>query len=131
VTLQPELFREIAHNAVAPFFDTTLASRAWQLKEDWRRRAQGIVDASIDQDHLEQVRADAEAKLAELREEIDAINEALRFDISDFDVPPVPAVPEPIISGDQPMPLLDSKWSFADQCKRLIDSKAYRLGGDS
>ena len=31
----------------------------------------------------------------------------------------------------QPKPLLDSWWSFAEQCKALIDSKAYRLGGGS
>jgi hypothetical protein len=131
VTLRPQLFREIAHAAIAPFFDKTLESRAWQIKLDWHQRAQAIVDASIDQDHLEQVRRDAEAKLAELREEIDAINNAMRFDITDFDVPPTPALPEPIINGDQPMPLLDSRWSFIDQCKALIDSKAYRIGGGS
>jgi hypothetical protein len=77
------------------------------------------------------VRTDAQAKLAELREEIRAINDAMRFNLSDFDVPPVPALPEPIINGDQPMPLLDSSWPFAEQCKALIDSKAYRIGGGS
>jgi hypothetical protein len=131
VTLQPDLFREIAHAAIAPFFDQTLESRAWQIREDWQQRAQAIVDASIDQDHLDQVRTDAQAKLAELREEIRAINDAMRFNLSDFDVPPVPALPEPIINGDQPMPLLDSSWPFAEQCKALIDSKAYRIGGGS
>jgi hypothetical protein len=131
VTLRPELFRELANDAIAPFFDKTLVSRARRIKEDWRQRAQAIVDASIDQDHLERVRAHAEAKLAELRSELDAINEAMRFDISDFDVPAVPVLPEPIISGDQPLPLLDSSWSFVEQCKALIDSKAYRIGGDS
>jgi hypothetical protein len=55
----------------------------------------------------------------------------MRFNLSDFDVPPVPALPEPIINGDQPMPLLDSSWPFAEQCKALIDSKAYRIGGGS
>ena len=34
--------------------------------------------------------------------EIDAINDALRFDIGDFAVPPVPAVPEPIVVEDHP-----------------------------
>jgi hypothetical protein len=55
----------------------------------------------------------------------------MRFNLSDFDVPPVPALPEPIINGDQPMPLLDSSWSFTEQCQALMDSKAYRIGGDS
>jgi hypothetical protein len=29
------------------------------------------------------------------------------------------------------MALLDSSWSFAEQCRRLIASKAYREGGAS
>jgi hypothetical protein len=29
----------------------------------------------------------------------------------------------------EPLPLLDSGWSFADQCRRLIASKAYRTNG--
>jgi hypothetical protein len=40
-------------------------------------------------------------------------------------------VPEPVVSEVHPLPLLDSSWSFAEQCKRLIDSKAYRIGGGS
>ncbi len=31
--------------------------------------------------------------------------------------------------GLTPTPLLDSRWSFAKECRRLIDSKAYRPNG--
>jgi outer membrane receptor for monomeric catechols len=33
--------------------------------------------------------------------------------------------------GLVPSPLVDSSWSFVEQCKALIDSKAYRIGGAS
>jgi hypothetical protein len=129
IQLRPGLIAQLARDAIAPFYDHTLDQRVNAAAVAWRREAQQVVDENLG-DHLDQVRDDAAAKLEELQAEIDAINDALRFDIGDFDVPPVPAVPEPILTEVQPLPLLDSRWSFAEQCKALIDSKAY-LGGGS
>jgi hypothetical protein len=120
--------RRLARAAVAPFYDRTLARRVSEARVEWVRQAQEVVDNSIDQEHLDRLRVDAEARLGELRSEIDAINDALRLDISDFDVLPVPDVPEPVLDGGQPLPLLDSAWSFADQCRRLKASKRYEDG---
>jgi hypothetical protein len=88
--------------------------------------AQAVVDEAVDQEHLDRLREEAAAKLATLRAEIDAINEAARVDPGDFDLPAVPSVPEPVLNGGQPMPLLDSAWPFAEQVRRLRDSKGYR-----
>jgi hypothetical protein len=42
----------------------------------------------------------------------------------------VPQVPEPILDETQQhLGLVDSRWTFADQCRELINSKAYRAGG--
>lgn len=125
-TLRPDVLRQIARAAVDPFYDHTLSARVRRAQLAWEDEAQAAVDADTDQEHLDQIRREATEKLATLRAEIEAINEAARIGADDFDLPPVPPVPEPVISGDQPMPLLDSAWSFADQCRRLIDSKAYR-----
>ena len=130
IQLRPGLLAQIAEDAIEPFYDRTLDRRIDEAKQTWHEEAQRIIDADLDQ-HLEQVRDAAAAKLEELQAEIDAINEALRFDIGDFDVPPVPAVPLPVLTEDHPLPLVDSRWSFTDQCRALIDSKAYRGGGAS
>jgi hypothetical protein len=64
-----------------------------------------------------------------MRDQIAEFNEALRVDVDDFDLPDI-GIPEArITQGLAPQPLLDSSWTFAEQCKALIDSKAYRLGG--
>jgi hypothetical protein len=125
-TLRPEVLRQIAREKLDPFFDHGLKARVDQARREWLEEAQAVVDASVDQEHLERLRAEAAEKLATLRAEIEAINEAARVDADDFDLPPVPPVPEAETSGDQPLPLVDSGWSFAEQCRRLIDSKAYR-----
>ena len=42
---------------------------------------------------------------------------------------PEPVVPEPEIDPDsQPEPLCDSRWSFAEQTRRLLDAKRYIEG---
>ena len=128
-SLQPDLLREITRNAIAPFFDATLDQRVFEAQGHWLDAAQAIVDDGLDQTHLDRLRDEAEAELAELAEQIKAINNAIQLDVDGFDLPGI-EVPEAEPSGVQPMPLLDSEWSFAEQCKRLIDSKAYRIGGD-
>jgi hypothetical protein len=128
-SLQPDLLRRIVRDAIGPFYDTSLDRRVHEARMEWINRAQAVVDAGIDADQMEQLRIEASEKLAELRTEIDAINNALRLDASHFDLPSVPPVPVAEVSGRNGKPLLDSAWPFVDQCKALIDSKAYRLNG--
>jgi hypothetical protein len=56
------------------------------------------VDEAVDQEHLDRLRTEAEAKLTEWREQIDAINDQLRLDVSDFDLPPI-QIPESEVNG--------------------------------
>jgi hypothetical protein len=125
-TLRPDLLEEIAEAWIAPFFDKSLERRVAETRQGWVRDAQAVIDNGINQENLEQLRDLAGERLEELQDEIDRINEAARVDADDFDLPPVPTVPAAELNGDQPLPLLDSGWSFADQCRRLINSKAYR-----
>jgi hypothetical protein len=129
-SLQPDLLREITRTAVAPFFDDTLDQRVFEAQGHWLDEAQAVVDEATDQAHLDRLRSEAESKLAELAEQIEAINNALQLDVHGFDLPAI-EVREAEIVAEQPLPLLDSGWSFAEQCKQLIDSKAYRNGGGS
>lgn len=129
-SLRPDLLRQLARDALEPFYDLTLDGRVSFAQMEWRQQAQAIVDESIDQHHLDRLRDQAAARLTELRDEIDAINNALRLDADDFDLP-TPIVPEPEVNGSNGLPLLDSGWSFAEQTRALIGSKAYRENGDA
>ena len=130
-SLRPDLLRRIAEDAIAPFYDNTLARRVRLARQEWLERAQAIVDEAVDQDHLDRLRAEASQKLADLRAEIDAVNDALRLDARDFDLP-TPVVPTADLNGAvHTLPLLDSRWSFPEQCRAPIESKAYGSGGAS
>lgn len=129
-SLRPELLDQLAREAIAPFYDSTLARRVELARWEWRQQAQAVVDDATDHVLLDRLRTQAEEKLSELREEIDAINNALRLDVRDFDLP-TPIVPEPEVIGSNGTPLLDSAWSFVEQCRRLKASRAYENGGVS
>ncbi|MBJ7610869.1 MAG: hypothetical protein JF924_00970 [Candidatus Dormibacteraeota bacterium] len=129
-SLQPDLLRQLAREAIGRFYDTSLDDRVAVAHEEWLVRAAAIVGAGLEWDQVEQLRTEAAEKLASLRDEIDALNDALRIDASDFDLPEI-VVPDAQLDDDDGdgLPLVDSRWSFAEQCRRLIDSKAYRTAG--
>lgn len=128
-SLRPDLLRSIAADAIAPFFDSTLVARVALARIEWGERAQAVLDAAMDAERMEQLRSDAADRLAAMRAEIAEINDALRIDATELELPPV-AVPEAELNGHvHGVPLLDSRQPFIDQTRRLIGSKAYRDGG--
>ncbi len=95
----------------------------------WLDQAQAEVDRQLDAEHLREIRASAAARLSELREQVDAINSALRIDVENIELP-VPVVPAARVDTTvHGTPLIDSRWPFAEQTQRLIESKAYRGDG--
>jgi hypothetical protein len=107
-----------------------LGRRVDTARQEWMSRALAVINNSLDGDQLRRIHAEAAEKLEAMQEQIDEFNEALRIDVDDFDLPDI-EIPEAELDGVYPLPLLDSRWSFADQCQALIDSKAYRNGGGS
>jgi hypothetical protein len=83
-------------------------------------------------DQLARLQEQATEKLATIRAKVDALKEAMRIDAGDLQLP-APVVPAAELNGHRPgMPLVDSSWPFAEQCRRLLDSKGYRQqGGDA
>jgi hypothetical protein len=125
-SLQPDLLRQLATEAIHGFYDRSLGRRVQQARRAWLDAAQARLDEGLDHDQLERLRADAAERLATMRDEIDAINAALQVDVDPGDFPEI-EIPEPEgIAGEYGLPLVDSGWSFAEQCRRLIDSKRYR-----
>lgn len=124
--LQPGLLRQIAEDAIAPFYDHSLDRRVFDAQSQWLNEAEAALDVALDHDQLEAIRAQAEAKLDEVRAEIDSLNDGLRLDASDVDLPEVPPIPGATIDHTvQPLPLVDSEWSFIEQSRALKSSKEY------
>lgn len=130
-SLQPDLLQRLARNAIAPFYDFELDRRVAAARQEWMSRALAIINNDLDTDRLGRIRDEAAQKLGEMRGQIAELNEALRIDVDDFDLPYIDIPESELTLGLAPEPLIDSSWSFAQQCQRLIDCKAYRFGGGS
>lgn len=131
-SLRPDILREITHEALEPFFDHTLARRVAHARLDWQAEAQAILDNRIDADWLGEIRNAAAAALDTFRAEVATINTNLDTGLRGLEYElPRPIVPLPDLEGYSPTaPLISSQWSFAEQCRRLIASKAYEPGDD-
>jgi hypothetical protein len=125
-TLRPDLLRDIVSDAIAPFFDTSLDRRVHEAHSEWQAEAQEALIDQLGPQQLAAMRAEAEGKLAGLEEQVAAINDALRIDVDGIDLPAF-EVPEPRVYGNHGLPLVDSDWSHAEQCRALIGHKAYEV----
>jgi hypothetical protein len=126
-SLNPRLLRKIAREVVAPFFDATLDQRVFEARGHWLEDAQEITDAHFGAEQLEQFREQAAVRLAEMQEQVDELANALHVEISHGDLPPF-EIPLPETNGAvHGLPLVDSRWSFEQQCRALIDAKSYTI----
>ena len=127
-SLRPDLLRQVAVDAIAPFFDRTLEQRVSEARGRWLDEAQAAVDRAADTEQLQAIRDEAAQQLETMRQQIRQLNAALRIDTGDIRLPPW-EIPAPELDGrEQPAPLIDSRWPFAEQCARLIASKSYTEG---
>src|SRR6185312_14032652 len=59
--IQPGLLTQLARDAIATFFDATLAWRAEQIRSEWREAGQRAVDEQSGGEQSERLRIDAAA----------------------------------------------------------------------
>jgi hypothetical protein len=122
--LRPDLLRQIARRFLDGFYDRTLSRRVASYRSEWLSQARQLIAATFDTDRLAEIRRDAEEQLDGMRSQIRELNDSLRIDVDEDDLPQI-ELPEAIDPGGNGLPLLDSRWDFAEQCRKLIDSKAY------
>ena len=124
-SLRPELLRQVAEDAIGPFFDRSLGRRVSEARQGWLAQAQQAVEAATDAEQLEAIRQQAAVQLDGMRRQIRELNAALRIDTGSIELPGYD-IPRAVLTGEPAEPLIDSRVPFADQCERLIASKAYR-----
>ena len=125
--LRPEALRQIARDAIAPFWDATLDRRARTAQSEWQREADEALRSHPRYEpaceKILAVRDDLERAVESLREAQDQAEADLTVTL-----PPVASI-EPQLSRIKPTPLFDSEDDFAAACRRLIDHK--KLNGSA
>jgi hypothetical protein len=121
-TLRPDTLTALLEAALRPFYDDTLDRRVARAVAEWQREAQDAIDAQVDPDALDAIRADADRARAVL----EASNDRLQTLTAEIELPAL-ALPEPAIDPTRNghRPLVASAWSWAEQTRRLKARKAY------
>jgi hypothetical protein len=125
--LNPALLRSMVTEAVKPFVDYGLDRRVSEAKKRWLEEAQAAFGEQVNREQIDRIRDEAVERLDDLREEIEALNEALRVETDDeYDLPEI-VVPQAELNGSVAgSPLISSDWDWVTQSRRLIESKSYR-----
>jgi hypothetical protein len=123
-TLRPADLDRMARDAIAPFFDYDLAERVDEAREEWLAEAQEMLAKQLGPERLDEMREQAEAKLAELQEQVQAVNDGLKVDATGIKVPKID-VPDPEVDGADDDPLISSEWGFAEGTRALRARKRY------
>jgi len=120
------VLERLIRQAFKPYIDSTLDRRVANAKTEWDAAAEEAIAEQIDAEHLDQIREEASAKLEELRESIERINEQLALAAGDhFELPEI-EVPEPEVDLDpdrQALVSFEHDWVRASRA--LIKHKAY------
>jgi len=123
ITLRPELLEQLAREALAPFFDYTLAARIDKAKYEWKVNAQAALEEQISgtaNEVVDRTQACLD-DLALAKEDLEAVG-----DVDDYDLPDLPVAPEAEIEAVAAEdPLMDSEWDWVDATTRLKAEKRY------
>ena len=120
------VLQRMLRQAFKPYVDPTLDRRVTEAKAEWNSAAQEAIEEQIDAEHVARIRDQASAKLEELREQIEQINEQLNLAAGEhFSLPPI-EVPGPEVELDperQALVSFDDDW--VDVSRKLIKHKSY------
>jgi hypothetical protein len=121
--LRPGDLRQIALDAIKPFYDDTLRARVNEAESLWQEEAEVLLtshpgyQAAVD---------DISTALEVVQEEAETFHgaqEAAREAFQDVELPPI-VTPEPIIETEAPQPLFTTDDDYVTASRRLIDHKA-------
>jgi hypothetical protein len=130
-TLRPDVLKRIATTGMRPFFDASLARRVWAARREWEKVAQAALEEQLGEEQLERIRAEAEEKVAELKDLAAEIDKKLMISTRGLELPVVPAVPDPVLRNGTPSPLVTSEMGFVDLTLALKARGAYAKDGSA
>ncbi len=124
LALAPQWLERTIIDTMSRFYDGTLEARVRAARDEWIEKAEEAIENSFG-DELERMKEEVELINQMNSYRIDAINDQLDEMTSSIDLPPA-FVPDANISEDDGRKvLIDSRWSWFEQTRRLKNRKAY------
>jgi len=126
-TLQPEVLRQIANDAVKPFFDATLERRVESAINEWNETAQDALETN---EEYQEALAKAEKQLERIKKTQEMLRQFYAMRSKRISQPEMPELelPEPEIDEEAPEPIFTTDDDWLTQTKKLIARRAYEEG---
>jgi hypothetical protein len=130
-TLDPDLLRRIAVDAIGPFYDGTLDARVDRARRDWLAEAQQVLDEHISDGYgdMDELREQVADQLADMGEQMRELIGSVDVNVGGVAWPTV-EIPRHQLNGDPTQgrePLCDSTWPLAERIERLQAAKRYEI----
>jgi hypothetical protein len=124
LALAPDWLRDTITAEMSRFYDSTLQQRVIDARRDWQREADLLIREVVGEE-LEEWREHVERIAQENEDHVQAINDRLVELSSSIELPDIHTpVGEPPPADGRGV-LIDSRWSWFEQTRRLKDRKAY------
>jgi hypothetical protein len=122
--LQPDVLRQIARDAIKPFFDETLSSRYYRASHQYREKVKAELEAAPE---YEEVKAEIETRLQSVEDAIDEFKAAQQDGVDRLRMTPVAQFesPQPEISTEAPEPIFTTDDSFVTATLKLKRLRRY------
>jgi hypothetical protein len=135
--LRPQVLNDLAHAAIAPFWDATLDERTEAVRAGWEEEARAAVEAQADPEALAAIREEAgiaaayvNAALSDLAKAQDRMTRAsddLKAFVDEIGLPASPDEPQPEPTEDAE-PLVDISGDYVEVTDALKAHKGYGKG---
>lgn len=134
VALKPDLLLDLAREAIAPYYDSTLADRAQTSYDGWCRANQERLEAETDWNRISRIATIGGAGLTRLERGVNKLKDLIVSEVAGFKVEPaLPELPEAEVAPPE-LPVEGwvggSDLDFAAHARRLKDRKVYDLDDD-
>jgi hypothetical protein len=126
--LRPDLLRQIAEDAIAPFYDRSLRRRCEEARDEWEAAAKEAFDRTVDAERIEEMRDQYRGFVESLIPQIEEMRRAMKeeeVDVGDLGIGDFVA-PEAAVDGAPVSPpIFDTGWDWSEASRRLKSRKAY------
>jgi hypothetical protein len=130
VAKRPDLLREMALDAIAPYFDSGLADRVQAEYDEWRDANQAALEAAVDWDKIVNLAERSANRVERIERELGKFQDSVDHEVGDFEPQGFASPAANPLEDFDGLPLGGSHFDMYEHAQRLKARKAYEADDD-
>ena len=121
------MLREIAEEAILPFYDWHLSGRTYHAQYEWHEKADALLEENLDYQAAKYDLTRAYDQLSELVDNFDNARRKALEVLKDVEPPDLPDLPESEFTVDPPDPIFTTADDYVNATLKLKARKGYSV----